>query len=120
MYFLLFLNPFLNPFFTIYFYKYTNFCRHKGKHFYIISKLHPIDILHYCASNAAERKKIEEEHEAWRVFMLVQENNTEKLRKQAKSLVEKNAVIAEKETVIAEKEALIARLNALEKPKDTE
>jgi hypothetical protein len=67
-----------------------------------------IDILHYCASNAEERKKIEAEHEAWRVYMLVQQDSLQKMGEQTKSIIEKDNLIAEKETVIAEKETVIA------------
>ncbi|MDR3198632.1 MAG: hypothetical protein LBU34_12265, partial [Planctomycetaceae bacterium] len=41
-----------------------------------------IDILHYCASDMDERKQIEAEHEAWRVYFALQKENLQKLGEQ--------------------------------------
>jgi hypothetical protein len=72
-----------------------------------------IDILHYCASDAAERQKIEYEAEAWRVYELAREELLQELKKEKEDkqriIAEKDTVIAEKDTVIAEKEAALIR-----------
>jgi vacuolar-type H+-ATPase subunit B/Vma2 len=104
--------------------------------------------LHYCASDSEERKQIEAEHEAWRVYHALLKNELTKVNEQTKTLAEKDAIIAEKDAalvreqeenkrivaekeaalireqeenkrIIAEKEALIAELNALKNRKNT-
>jgi hypothetical protein len=68
-----------------------------------------IDILHYCASDSEERKQIEAEHEAWRVYHALLKNELTKVNEQTKTLAEKDAIIAEKESIIAEKDAALVR-----------
>jgi hypothetical protein len=75
-----------------------------------------IDILHYCASDADERKKIEAEHEAWETYQELLESyekdNMEKLEKQSKVIVEQGAIIVETKAALAEKEADLAEKEA--------
>jgi hypothetical protein len=75
-----------------------------------------IDILHYCASDADERKKIEAEHEAWETYQELLESyekdNMEKLDKQSKIIVEQGAVIVEQGAVIVEQGAVIVETKA--------
>jgi transcriptional regulator of heat shock response len=88
-----------------------------------------IDILHYCANEVEERKQIEAEHEAWRVYYALLKNELEKMNEQTLTIVEKDAIIEkdaalvreqeEKKRIFAEKEALIAELNALKNHKNT-
>jgi transcriptional regulator of heat shock response len=72
-----------------------------------------IDILHYCASNVEERKQIEAEHEAWRVYYALVKDEREKITEKDVVIAEKDAVIAEKEELLARERALRAKLNAL-------
>jgi hypothetical protein len=78
-----------------------------------------IDILHYCASDVEERKKIEAEHEAWRVYYALQKENLLKIGEQTKILAEKDNVIVEKDNVIAEKNNVIVEKNNVIAEKDT-
>jgi DNA repair exonuclease SbcCD ATPase subunit len=71
-----------------------------------------ISILHYCASDIEERKRIEAEHEAWRVYSVVQKNYLERIEEQMKSLAEKNAILAETNATLAKKDAILAETNA--------
>jgi hypothetical protein len=75
-----------------------------------------IDILHFCASDIEERKKIEAEQEAWDTYQeLLESVEIENLQKIEQERAEKEAALAEKEAalaVIAEKEAIIARERA--------
>jgi hypothetical protein len=87
------------------------------------------DILHYCASNIDERKRIEVEHEAWETYQELLESAEkdnlqtivrERAEKEA-ALAEKDAALVEKEAalaVIAEKEAIIARERTEKEEKD--
>jgi hypothetical protein len=81
-----------------------------------------IDILHYCASDVDERKKIEAENEIWETYQELFESyekaNLEKLDKQSKAIVEKDAALVEKDAVIAEKEAALARERAEKEEKE--
>jgi hypothetical protein len=67
------------------------------------------DILHYCASDAKERSKIEAEIEAWETYQeLLESSEKDNLQK----IEEQEAIIAEKEAALAEKEAALARERA--------
>jgi hypothetical protein len=72
-----------------------------------------INILHYCASDVEERKRIEAEEEAWRTYKAVEKDNIQMIENQAKQLAEKEAVIVEKEAVIVEKDAIIVEKEAI-------
>ncbi|MDR1864972.1 MAG: hypothetical protein LBR08_05300, partial [Bacteroidales bacterium] len=57
-------------------------------------------ILHYCATDAEERRRIEAEDEAWRSYRDVlkegMKDNLQTIERQAKVIVEKEAALAEK------------------------
>jgi hypothetical protein len=75
-----------------------------------------VDILHYCASDVNERKKVEAEIEAWETYQELLESsvkdNLQKIEQQEAALAEKDAVIARER---AEKEALLAEIARLKK-----
>ena len=86
------------------------------------------DILHYCASDARERKRIKAEIEAWETYQELLESsekdNLQKIEQQEIVIAEKEAALAreraEKEAALAreraekaEKEALLAELARL-------
>ncbi|MDR0713523.1 MAG: hypothetical protein LBF89_04595 [Bacteroidales bacterium] len=70
------------------------------------------DILHYCASDIDERKRIEAEHEAWETYQELLEStekdNLQKIERQMKEIAEKEAALAEKDAILAEKDAVLA------------
>jgi hypothetical protein len=71
-----------------------------------------IDILHYCASELEERKQIEAEHEAWRVYYALLKNELAKVNEQIRDIVEKDVIIAENRIALAEKDAALAEKEA--------
>ncbi|MDR1155351.1 MAG: hypothetical protein LBL04_11645 [Bacteroidales bacterium] len=79
------------------------------------------DILHYCASDAKERARIEAEIEAWETYQELLESsekdNLQKIEQQEAALAEKDAALAEKDVALArertEKEAAIAEKELL-------
>ncbi len=66
------------------------------------------DILHLSGTNPEERKKIENEQEAWRTFEAMTEKLRARLVKQSKEIKEKDQALSEKDKQIAE---LLRRLN---------
>ncbi|MDR1594959.1 MAG: hypothetical protein LBS43_10840, partial [Prevotellaceae bacterium] len=74
------------------------------------------DILHYCASDAKEREKIEAEIEAWETYQELLESyekdHLQTIKQQEAALVEKEAALVEKEAALVEKEAALARERA--------
>jgi hypothetical protein len=74
------------------------------------------DILHYCASDEKERKKMKAEIEAWEQFQeLLESSEKDNLQIIAHERAEKEAALArerEKDAALAEKEAMLARERA--------
>jgi predicted DNA binding protein len=79
-----------------------------------------IDILHYCASEVEERKLIEAEHEAWRVYYALLKNELEKVNKQAVTIAEKDIIIAENAVALAQKNAALAQKDVILAEKEAE
>jgi hypothetical protein len=72
-----------------------------------------IDILHYCASDVNERKRIEAEHEAWETYQeLLESAEKDNLQTIVRERAEKEAALAEKDVALAEKEAALVEKEA--------
>jgi len=79
-------------------------------------------ILHHTGTDPIERKRIEDEREAWRTVNAMFENEKKEFEKQLnekiKALTEKEYVITEKEQVITEKEQVITEKDKVISEKD--
>jgi hypothetical protein len=72
------------------------------------------DILHYCASDTKERKRIDAEIEAWETYQeLLESSEKDHLQTIAYERAEKEAAIAREEAALAREEAALAREEAL-------
>ena len=60
------------------------------------------DILHYSGTNPEEKKKIENEQEAWRTFDAMTDDLRQKLENQSKALLEKEKALTQKDSELIE------------------
>jgi septal ring factor EnvC (AmiA/AmiB activator) len=62
------------------------------------------DILHYSGTNPSEKKKIENEQEAWRTFDALTGNLKQQVEEQIIALNEKDKALSEKDKALSEKD----------------
>ncbi len=83
---------------------------------------HILEKLHYAGTEPAERKKIEDEQEAYRVmeaFLAAKTRKMEaKIEEQQQALAKKDNTIAEKDSALAEKDSALAEKDSALAEKD--
>ncbi len=62
------------------------------------------DILHYSGTNPTEKKKIENEQEAWRTVDAIKAELSQQVEEQRKALAEKEQALTEKDQALTEKD----------------